>query len=451
MVNAPVRYQLTGSTAAEISASAERELRSGRLRGGDRLPPVRALAGQLGVSPGTVAAAYKALRLRGITVGDGRRGTRVAHRPAVTGPAAAASLAPSVPPGVRDLASGNPDPSLLPDIRPYLRDLSRAPLRELSRLYGEPPYLPELVGLARVQLTADGVPADAIAVVGGALDGVERALQAHLRPADQVVVEDPGYPGVLDLVAALGLSALPVAVDAEGVLPAAFERAMAGGARAAVITPRAQNPTGAALSEARARQLRAVLREHPEVLVIEDDHAGVISGAPAVTLAHRRRQRWAVIRSVSKALGPDLRFAVVAGDEATVALVEGRRQLGAGWVSRILQRLVVALWSDPSVPALMARAASEYAARREALVGALAAAGVNVEAPSGLNVWVPVHEEQAVVARLLAQGWLVAAGERFRRHSRPAVRVTVARLSPDDAPVVASLLASALGPGPRLG
>jgi DNA-binding transcriptional MocR family regulator len=275
-------------------------------------------------------------------------------------------------------------------------------------------------------------------------------LQAQLRPGDQVVVEDPGYPGVLDLVAALGLSAVPVAIDAEGVLPAAFERAAAGGARAAVITPRAQNPTGAALTDTRARQLRAVLRKHPDVLVIEDDHAGVISGAPVVTLAHRRRQRWAVIRSVSKVLGPDLRLAVLSGDEATVALVEGRRQLGAGWVSRILQRLVVGLWSDPSVTSLMARAASEYSARRQAFVRALAAAGVGVEAPSGLNVWVPVHEEQAVVARLAVEGWLVAAGERFRRRSRPAVRVTVARLAPAEAPVVVSLLAAAHRPGPRL-
>jgi DNA-binding transcriptional MocR family regulator len=158
-----------------------------------------------------------------------------------------------------------------------------------------------------------------------------------------------------------------------------------------------------------------------------------------------------VIRSVSKALGPDLRLAVVAGDEATVALIEGRRQLGAGWVSRILQRLVVGLWSDPSVTVLMARAASEYTARREALVRALASVGVDVAAPSGLNVWVPVAEEQAVVARLLAEGWLVAAGERFRRRSRPAVRITVARLAPAEAPVVASALAAAVGPGPRLG
>ena len=450
MVNAPTRYQLSGSTAAEICASAERELRSGRLKGGDRLPPVRTLASYLGVSPGTVAAAYRTLRLRGMTVGEGRRGTRVAHRPALTVSLASAEPA-VVPSGARDLASGNPDPSLLPDLRPYLRELSRAGADDVGRLYGQSAHLPALVELARAMFVADDVPAHAVAVVGGALDGVERALQAHLRPGDRVIVEDPGYPGVLDLVSALALGPVPVALDEEGISPSGLERAVAAGARAAVVTPRAQNPTGAALTEARARQLRMVLREYPDLLVIEDDHAGVISGAPPVTLAHRRRTRWAVVRSVSKALGPDLRLAVVAGDDATIALIEGRRQLGPGWVSQILQRLVVALWSDPSVASLMARAASVYTARREAFVNALASVGVTAHAASGFNVWVPVPEEQAVVTRLLAEGWRITAGERFRRRSLPAVRVTVARLSPADAPLVASLVAAAVRPGPRLG
>jgi DNA-binding transcriptional MocR family regulator len=452
IVNAPIRYQLAGSTAAEICASAERQLRAGRLKAGDRLPPVRDLAGQLGVSPGTVAAAYRTLRLRGMTVGEGRRGTRVASQPAVT--VSPVSLPrPVVPPGVRDLASGNPDPSLLPDLRPYLRQLSRAAAGDIGRLYGEPAHLPALTDLARSQFVADGVPAGALAVVGGALDGVERALQAHLRPGDQVIVEDPGYPGVLDLIGALALVAVPVPIDEEGLRPSEFDRALAAGAQAAVVTPRAQNPTGAALTASRARQLQAVLRRHPDALVIEDDHAGVVSGAPAVTLAQPRRARWAVARSVSKVLGPDLRLAVVAGDDATIALIEGRRQLGAGWVSEILQRLVLALWSDPSVTALMARAASAYAARRTALVDALAEVGVAARGASGFNVWVPVPEEQAVVSRLLAEGWAVTAGETFRRRSGPAVRITVARLLPADAPAVAALVATAVRPGPvtRLG
>ncbi|HSS08519.1 MAG TPA: aminotransferase class I/II-fold pyridoxal phosphate-dependent enzyme [Acidimicrobiales bacterium] len=385
-------------------------------------------------------------------MGEGRRGTRVARRPALTVSPISSPRA-VIPAGIRDLASGNPDPSLLPDLRPYLRELSRARPGEIGRLYGEPAHLPALVDVARAQFVADGVPAGALAVVGGALDGVERALQAHLRPGDHVIVEDPGYPGVLDLVSALALVAVPVLVDGEGLRPDAFERALATGAQAAVLTPRAQNPTGAALTEARARRLRAVLRLYPEVLAIEDDHAGVISGTEAVTLAHRQRARWAVVRSVSKALGPDLRLAVVSGDDATIARIEGRRQLGAGWVSEILQRVVVALWSDASVASLMARATSTYAARRQALVDALAQLGVTSYGRSGFNVWIPVPEEQAVVGRLLAEGWAITAGERFRRRSGPAVRISVARLLPAEAPAVAALVAAAVRPGPvtRLG
>jgi DNA-binding transcriptional MocR family regulator len=445
-MNAPVRYQLRGRTAAAISDSVERELREGRLRAGDQLPPVRALATELGVSPGTVAAAYQALRLRGMTVGEGRRGTRIASGPATrpawpVNPPAPAPL----PPGVRDLALGNPDPDLLPDLRPYLRVLADGP-QPPRRLYGEPVQRPELVELARAQFESDGIPVGALAVVGGALDGIERVLQAHFRPGDTVAIEDPGYPGVLDLVGAMSLVPLAVPVDDEGVDPEGVDRALAAGADGLITTPRAQNPTGAALSDARATALGAVLERHPDVLVVEDDHAGPAAGASCVSLAADQRARWAVVRSVSKSLGPDLRLAVLAADDTTVARVEGRRQVGAGWVSHLLQQLVTALWSDPTVTAACWRAAEVYRERREALIEALAGHGVPARGVSGLNVWVPVAEEQPVVARLLAAGWAVMAGERFRRRSGPAVRITSAQLSAQDALVVASEVARALSP-----
>ena len=117
--------------------------------------------------------------------------------------------------------------------------------------------------------------------MGGALDAIERVLQAHLRPGDRVAVEDPGYPGVLDLVAALGLVPEPVPLDDAGVRPEGLQRALRAGARACVLTPRAQNPTGAAFDEKRVRALRQVLDAHPDVLVIEDDHAGPGGGRAA--------------------------------------------------------------------------------------------------------------------------------------------------------------------------
>ena len=149
---------------------------------------------------------------------------------------------------------------------------------------------------------------------------------------------------------------------------------------------------------------------------------------------------------MSKSLGPDLRLAVVAGDDVTVARVEGRRQVGAGWVSHLLQQLVVALWSDPAVLAGGEAAAAVYRLRREALIDALAGHGIRAQGRSGLNVWVPVPEEQPMVAGLAAAGWAVTAGERFRSRSPAAIRITVATLAPAEAPAVAAEVARALAP-----
>ncbi|WP_369689116.1 aminotransferase class I/II-fold pyridoxal phosphate-dependent enzyme, partial [Mycobacterium avium] len=103
-------------------------------------------------------------------------------------------------------------------------------------LYGEPAISPALGQYARAALSADGVPADHLALTSGALDGIERALTAHLRPGDRVAVEDPGWANLLDLLAALGFSADPVRVDDDGPLPEDLARALGRGARALVLT-----------------------------------------------------------------------------------------------------------------------------------------------------------------------------------------------------------------------
>lgn len=430
------QYQIRGDGTAAIVASIEAGVRDGGLAAGAALPPVRALAAELGVAAGTVAGAYRILRQRGVIETAGRHGTRVRPRPAVAAVRPGQRL--DVPPGALDLAGGGPDARLLPPLGPALRRLAAGgPVG-----YGYGP-LPELLVAARQRLGADGVPAQNLTVTSGALDAVERVLGAFLHPGDAVAVEDPGWANLLDLVAAMGLRPVPVGVDDEGPLPGALRRALSGGARAVVVTGRAHNPTGAALTASRAAALRAALADHPDVVAIEDDHSAELSGTPAHPLAGAG-VRWAYVRSVSKPYGPDLRLALCAGDAETVGRVEGRMRLGPGWVSTLLQRLVLDLWADPAVGEAVARAREAYAQRREALLAALAARDVPARGRTGINVWVPVPDETVAVAALRDRGYVVAPGALYRIASPSAVRVTVSALDPDRVEPLADAVAEAV-------
>jgi len=431
------QYRITASSAATLVADVEAAVASGALAPGQRLPSVRRLAAEVGLSPATVAAGLAELRRRGVVVTEPRRGTRIGQGPPLGG----ARQAMPVPAGARDFSRGNPDPALLPDLRAAL-DRCPAP----QRLYGEAATLAELADRAREQLRADGIPAEALCVVSGALDGIERVLAAQLRAGDRVAVENPGYAALYDLLRAQGLVLEPVEVDDRGMLPAELRAALERGARAAILTPRGQNPTGAALDAGRAAELRGVLADRPEVLVIEDDHLGEVAGVK-LNSATAGRTRWAATRSVAKALGPDLRLAVLSGDEQTVARVQGRQRCGPGWVSHLLQALVLELWSDPAVAAQVAGAREAYRERRERFLAALADRGLAARGASGLNVWVAVAEEATAAGALLHRGWVLAPGAPYRLPgSTPALRVTIATLAGAEAERLADDLAAVLAP-----
>ncbi|CAL9379906.1 Vitamin B6 salvage pathway transcriptional repressor PtsJ [Streptomyces sp. enrichment culture] len=413
---------------------------SGELEPGQPLPPMRELAQRLGVNPNTVAAAYRTLRERGVIETAGRRGSRVRAKPATTG---RDLVRVEVPEGVRDVSDGNPDPALLPALGPVFAAAAEQGDRE-PVLYGHEPVDPELARAARTGLDADGVPDGPVAVTSGSLDAMERVLASHLKPGDSVAVEDPGWGSLLDLVPALGLRTVPVGVDDQGPLPEDVRRTLAAGARALVVTDRAQNPTGAAVGAARARALRSVLREHPGTLLIEDDHGHGIVDLPLHPLAGTTRA-WAFVRSAAKACGPDLRLAVLTGDPVTLDRVRGRQRLGPGWVSRITQRAVARLWTDGAVDTRAV--AGVYGRRRDALLGALAEHGVTGYGRSGMNVWIPVPDETGAVARLLHAGWAVAPGARFRVSAPPGIRITVSTLEEGDLAPLAAAVAAAVGPG----
>lgn len=449
MVRNPDGFRVLGHGSSDIAASLEAEIAAGRLPPGSRLPTVRRLAEQLGVSPATVAGAYRCLATRGLVVGRGRAGTTVAARRSWS-----ARTAPTLPPDVLDLASGGPDPRLLPDLVPALAAVAADldPTQGRSRPYGDPATLPALGEVLAHRIAAEegplAGPAD-VQAVSGVLDGVQRLLDVRLRPGDAVAVEDPASSGVLDLIEVMGLIPVGVRTDEEGPLPHRLDQVLTGvagpPATAVVITVRAQKPTGAVLTARRAQDLATVLARHPAVLLIEDDPLGPVAGAPLHSVAAvARHPSWAHLHGLAPMLGPDLRIAGLAADPVTAARVRDRQRSGPGWVSWLLQRLTLHLLTDAGHPGLVVTAAATYARRREALAAALERRGIAVSPGCGLTLWIPVSQEAAVTQAVMAAGIAVRPGEAYRLTTGPAIRVTTARLDETLAETVAGILAAAI-------
>ncbi|MDN3494324.1 aminotransferase class I/II-fold pyridoxal phosphate-dependent enzyme [Planococcus sp. APC 4015] len=430
--------QITGSSASEIADSLRAMLERGMLRAGDALPPVRSLAEDLGVNRNTVVAAYRQLTQTGVIVTSGRGGTHVADRSPVALDGFASDTV------LRDVGTGNPDPDLIPDLTRALASAAGRPV-----LYGEPVIDPGLEGWA-LGWMSEGLAPDAVrlTITSGAADAVERLLAQTLTRDDAIALEDPCFLASIHTVRLGGYRPVPVPVDDEGMTVEGLRAALAQGVRAVICTPRAQNPTGASLSERRAAELRGVLSEHPYVLVIEDDHFSMLSREPYHSLIGPGQRRWALIRSVSKFLGPDMCLAVTASDPDTAQRLATRLTPGTTWVSHLLQRLTHALVTDSEVTEAIARAGAHYAARNDAFARRLAALGVAAEARDGLNLWVALGAPASVVcAQLMRRGWLARSGEEFLladEGSAEHLRLTVHDLDDDDAAQLAADIADAV-------
>ncbi len=409
-------------TARGIAAAVSRLITAGDLAAGARLPTVRDVARELGVSPTTVSEAWQSLTRAGAIRTRGRSGTFVAagalprqgwRYTQMGSPAAALAQDLSHPAAqhrghVRDLSTGVPDHDLLPELTEALRRIGDG---RLTSSYLDEPVLPGLERLLRERWPyAPG----RLTVVDGALDALDRVIAATVRFGDHVVVENPAFPPLLDLLDTVGATVAGAELDEHGMRPGRLREVLCGRPAVALfLQPRAHNPTGTSLSPARAAELAAVLRDFPRVLVVEDDHAGDIAGAPPVSLGSVLPERTVHVASFSKSHGPDLRLAAVGGPAEVIAAVADRRLLGPGWSSRLLQRVLLDLLADPVAVAQVAAARAAYAQRRAALLAALHRRGVTATAADGINLWMTVDDQQIAMVALAAHGIAVAPGAPF--------------------------------------
>ncbi len=400
-----VEERLDEPTSRSLARAVSRAVAEGTVAPGTKLPPIRTVAQELALSPTTVSAAWGLLARTGVVRSDGRRGTVVLDPSAAGGGRYRRALDPGSA-LLEDLSTGVPDETLLPRLGEVLGRLERA---GTPSSYLEDPVVPELAALLRQDWPC---AAPALAVVDGAMDALDLVTATLLRPGDRVAVEHPCFPPVVDLLEARGVEVVGIPLDESGLEPGAVADALRLPLAAVVLQPRAQNPTGTTTTRERARELARLL-DRAGTLVVEDDSVHGLSPTPALSLGEWLPERTLHVRSFSKSHGPDLRLAAMSGPTELVRAVEGRRHLGQGWSSRLLQRILVGLLTDPGATAQLAVARRTYAERRALLVEALATHGVLVGGTEGLNVWVPVEDETAAVARLASQGVGVGAGAPF--------------------------------------
>jgi DNA-binding transcriptional MocR family regulator len=429
--------RLDEPSARGLATAVSRAVRDGAIAAGTRLPPIRTVATELDLSPTTVSAAWALLARSGTIRTDGRRGTTVAdrQRPGTLRYQRALDRDTAFR---LDLSTGVPDPGLLPDLSRAVGSLTEV---ATPGSYLDDPVLPELAEALRADWPFE---APDITVVDGAMDGIELATRVLVGFGDRVAVESPGFPPLLDLLEASGAEIVGVPVDASGMSADALRAA--GALTAVYLQPRAQNPTGVSLTRERAVELADVLR-FGSAAVIEDDSAGAVAVTGAISLGQWLPGRTVHVRSFAKSHGPDLRLAALSAPDDIARRITGLRQLGQGWSSRLLQRLLLTLLTDAHSVAAVGRARSAYAERRAALAAALSDHGIAVGGTDGINLWVPVADETAAVVRLASQGIGVAPGAPFAvlPGQAPHIRVTAGLLAHGQADVAGAIAGAARG------
>ncbi len=402
--------RIEGRSSREIALTIGAMISCGDLQPGDRLPTVRAVADRIGVSSSTVADSWRILTAHGAIDTARRNGTTVrSARAEMTG--RFWQVPSTLGASIVDLSTGTPDTDLLPPLGPVLHRL-HADVSITS--YIDRPVLLELEH--ELNRRWPFVP-QSLTVVNGALDALDHMVAALVRLGDTVVVEDPTFPPILDMLERAGARIVGVQVDRHGPVVESWAEAMAKRPTAAFIQPTAHNPTGASLTPRRCAQLaEAVADLAPNCWVVEDNHSGAIAQTQLVSLGEHMADRVVHIHSFSKSHGPDLRIAAVGGAEEPISTVIDRRRLGPSWTSRLIQNILLTMLTDAEVETQVAHAVQVYSERRRFLRDALAAEGITTEPGEGLNMWIPVADEQRAVVALALDNVGVAIGHPFRLH-----------------------------------
>ncbi|WP_067176753.1 aminotransferase-like domain-containing protein [Microtetraspora niveoalba] len=387
------------AVADEVAA----DIAAGRLRPGDRLPPQRSFARRRGIAGSTAGRVYKELARRGLVVGEVGRGTFVRAAQPPPGPALAEPSAARidlelnypVAPGQADLLARGLGPLLRPDVLgAALRPVGAAGTPEARE------------AAARLAGTAGWRPDPArVLFAGNGRQAVAAAVAALVPPGERLGVEALSYPVVKAVAHRLGVTAVPVAVDADGLCPDALAAAhRAAPLRAVYLQPTLHNPLGITMPEERRARIARTLREL-DLYAVEDAVWAFLHDAAPAPLAALAPDRAILVDSVSKRLAPGLTAGFAVTPPRLAERLAAALRSGAWTAARFALDAVTRWTADGTVAAVAEAKRADAAARQR--IAAVRLAGFTVRAdPRAYYCWWELPE------RWRAETFVAAAARR---------------------------------------
>ncbi|HJZ81922.1 MAG TPA: PLP-dependent aminotransferase family protein [Pyrinomonadaceae bacterium] len=420
-----------------ISQAIESDVLAGRLKPGDRLPPHRELAGRLQVTVATVSRAYAEARKAGWISGEIGRGTFVLDRKAGRFP-----KPQEADEDVIDLGLNLPCESPAPDLASALRALAaKEDVQSLLRYNSADPVNDLLAGAAVLRRHGLNVNPEQIVMCAGAQHGLSVALEAATRAGDCVIAEELTYPAFRPLAESRSLRIHPVALDEEGINPAALNTACRKTrAKALYLVPTLHNPTAHTLSAERRKALVEVARRH-DLIIIEDDVYRMLQPEAPPPIAQIAPERTIYVTSLSKSFVPGLRLGYVVGPPSLH--------------SRLVGAVDNSIWMLPPITAALAThwvLQGEYdsivsgkrreAAARQSLAARILPADRLRTANTSYHLWLKTNgNAESFTLRAREHGVVVIPGSAFYLGSgRPPEAVRVSLSAAHDRSVLVTAL-----------
>ncbi len=390
----------------------------GDLQPGEKLPPQRNLAYDLGVTLGTITRAYQEATRRGYVDGEVGRGTFVLDPLHTASPAGSFMSNTSTYGAELDFSHATPAIGLAGELlAKTLQEISSSSnldaLTDYQRNTGHPDHL--AAGAEWISSFGVNAPVGQVSITSGAQQGVFLSFMTIARPGELILTEALTYPGIIHLANQMGYHLQGVAMDEDGIRPDALEAICRRESPKALYTmPTLHNPTTITMSPERREAIAGIARKYG-LYIIEDDIWGALPENTPRPLSSYAPELSFYVTGLSKGMAGGLRVGYVLAPEARAQSLRGMVRLN-NWMTAPLMAEIAKRWiTDGTGRAIINWQRQQARARTQLATTALKGFSVK-SSPAAFHVWLELPEPwrgDAFRREAERQGLFLASGEAF--------------------------------------